>query len=1167
MFKKLHFLNRHSAILCLFTLVSFQLLAQNQTFTTNGTFTVPSGVTTITVEAWGGGGGGGGVSGNPAGGGGGAGGAYSRKVFTVVPSATYTVTIGAGGTAGASSGANGGNGGSTIFGSAAIMLAQGGAFGSGGTDNSTSYSGGLASLSASVGDLVRAGGNGGTGLTGSTAGGGGQGGGYSANGNNGGNNSFGRGSNGTYDATYDGGDGGEPGNGSDGENGQEPGGGGGGGDASSNTNRAGGAGGRGEVRVHWCSGPPAIPNLTFNETTNVNTVTICPGTQVGGGNENDIEVTGGANGAGLTLIQNGTIYLWEVSINDGAWEPAANGFMPTTGNIGAAQTYGNPYYNSLPQYPIYSYFNQTGVYKFRLKLSNACGTVTTPQSDEVVITVAGPTATANTNTIADNICNNQTLTLTGSSVGGGATTGAWSIVSGGGSLSSTAQTATPQNVIYTPAANFTGPVLLRLTTNTVTNSNCGSNAISAYADRNINVGAPPVITQPVNITQTCPNNVVNFPLPTISGNPTSYTFSPASGTNFNIGTTIVTLNAVNACGAAAQRTFNVTINGPGTVPTFSTLSPTLTICNGATVPALPTTSTNSITGSWNPTSISNTASGIYTFTPSVGQCAESYTVNVTITQTTHSIAGPDQNGVATCGTNMITLAANTPTNGIGQWSIYTGTGGNFSAIGSPNSTFTGVAGNTYQLIWTITNGSCPSSKDTVQIKFNLPPTSATAYAGVNQAICTPISTLVTLGANMPSVGTGTWSIVSGPSTALSQFSSVTDNLATFTPAGGTGVYILRWSITNAPCLPSTSDVTITVTATSNLAVNGDNNTLTINSGTVNIHAPTSCALIATIATTNPLSNVIGTVFVENIQPMYNGGPVVKRHYQITPTNNAPARVTLYFTQAEFDALNAVPFSPNIPINPTDAAGKSVLRIIKFNGTSNDGSGLADTYTNGKIIIDPDDNDIVWNATYNYWEVSFEVTSFSGLFATNSENIILPVKLLEFKATLQNKSDAKLDWTIAQAENGTKYELQRSNDSRTFTTIFTHKANAIEKVFTTTDFALANGTYYYRLRITDKNGSVNYSSIAIINIGSKNTHLLVYPNPVTKYTKTIQVSITNNILESYKLYDVFGRVIIQKNNINVTGSTSIVLPETIPTGSYYLHLKTDKETTIQKLVVL
>jgi len=67
-----------------FMLAAGSIDAQTQTYTANGTFTVPAGVTSVQVEAWGGGGAGGGVDGvnwqNRAGGGGG-GGAYVKKYF------------------------------------------------------------------------------------------------------------------------------------------------------------------------------------------------------------------------------------------------------------------------------------------------------------------------------------------------------------------------------------------------------------------------------------------------------------------------------------------------------------------------------------------------------------------------------------------------------------------------------------------------------------------------------------------------------------------------------------------------------------------------------------------------------------------------------------------------------------------------------------------------------------------------------------------------------------------------------------------------------------------------------------------------------------------------------------------------------------------------------
>ncbi|NUY81810.1 choice-of-anchor D domain-containing protein [Flavobacterium sp. MAH-1] len=145
--------------------------AQSEIFTTSGTFTVPEGVTSITVEAWGGGGCGSTISDNLAGGGGG-GGAYARKVVAVTPLATYTVTVGQGSISGSESG------GDSWFIDTATIVAKGGASAS---DNSaTAAVGGQASLS--IGDVTFDGGNGADG-TGSIAGGGGSSAGSTATGN------------------------------------------------------------------------------------------------------------------------------------------------------------------------------------------------------------------------------------------------------------------------------------------------------------------------------------------------------------------------------------------------------------------------------------------------------------------------------------------------------------------------------------------------------------------------------------------------------------------------------------------------------------------------------------------------------------------------------------------------------------------------------------------------------------------------------------------------------------------------------------------------------------------------------------------------------------------------------------------------------------------------
>ena len=111
-------------------------------------------------------------------------------------------------------------------------------------------------------------------------------------------------------------------------------------------------------------------------------------------------------------------------------------------------------------------------------------------------------------------------------------------------------------------------------------------------------------------------------LPTTSTNSISGTWLPALN---NTTTTPYTFTpAAGECATTA--TLTITVNQK-TTPTFAGFAP---ICYGETPPVLPATSTNGISGTWVPTTISNTATDTYTFTPNAGQCALSAPLNVTV---------------------------------------------------------------------------------------------------------------------------------------------------------------------------------------------------------------------------------------------------------------------------------------------------------------------------------------------------------------------------------------------------------------------------------------------------------------------------------------------------------------------------------------------------------
>lgn len=206
---------------------------------------------------------------------------------------------------------------------------------------------------------------------------------------------------------------------------------------------------------------------------------------------------------------------------------------------------------------------------------------------------------------------------------------------------------------------------------------------------------------------------------------------------------------------------------------------------------------------------------------------------------TSSNAGAGQTGAATCGLTSVTLAANTPAFGTGVWTVVSGTGGSFGNASNPSSTFSGTAGNAYNLRWTVTNGNC-SANSTVNVTFNISPTVANAGPDQTSSATCGLTT-VTLSANVPSIGTGAWSIVSG---AGGSFSNIANVNSTFSGTGGSA-YTLRWTITNGSCT-SGDDVNITF----------NSNPTTANAGPDQSGIST-CGLTVTLAANTP-SNGTGT---------------------------------------------------------------------------------------------------------------------------------------------------------------------------------------------------------------------------------------------------------------------------------------------------------------------
>jgi len=88
-------------------------------------------------------------------------------------------------------------------------------------------------------------------------------------------------------------------------------------------------------------------------------------------------------------------------------------------------------------------------------------------------------------------------------------------------------------------------------------------------------------------------------------------------------------------------------------------------CAGFPIPPLPTISNNGITGTWSP-AINNQTTTTYTFTPSVGQCANTYTQTITITPNVTPTFAPQ--GPFCIGSNIPPLPSTSQNGYSGTWS-------------------------------------------------------------------------------------------------------------------------------------------------------------------------------------------------------------------------------------------------------------------------------------------------------------------------------------------------------------------------------------------------------------------------------------------------------------------------------------------------------------------
>ncbi len=295
--------------------------------------------------------------------------------------------------------------------------------------------------------------------------------------------------------------------------------------------------------------------------------------------------------------------------------------------------------------------------------------------------------------------------------------------------------------------------------------------------------------------------------------------------------------------------------------------------------------------------------------------------------------------------------------------------------------------------------------------------------------------------------------------------------------------------------------------------------------------------------------------------------VINRYWKVRTDKqpNGMVKVSFPFLPGDFDGLSTAMGgiamseleaykieSPGSPNPKTNHAGANLSNYFRYTNSS---------YASGNT----------WNFILSgagYYQADFEVNHFSGGGMGAYSNKALAVILNDFQVYIKDR-EVQLNWSTPGNSNAYEFEIQRSGDGVSFYSIA--RLSAMQDLgriheYHYTDKFPAERKAYYRLKMMDLYGTVNYSAIKyVVRTGrrSGDGELHVIPNPITRGYFDVKL---NNIEFpcTLRLYNSYGKVILERE---LTRPVTRIRPgEDIASGVYWVMLISHSTSLVKTVMV-
>ncbi|MFO7525988.1 MAG: T9SS type A sorting domain-containing protein [Ignavibacteriaceae bacterium] len=187
--------------------------------------------------------------------------------------------------------------------------------------------------------------------------------------------------------------------------------------------------------------------------------------------------------------------------------------------------------------------------------------------------------------------------------------------------------------------------------------------------------------------------------------------------------------------------------------------------------------------------------------------------------------------------------------------------------------------------------------------------------------------------------------------------------------------------------------------------------------------------------------------------------------------------------------------------------------------------------------------------------------------------ITPVELTSFGANVNAAGNVVLNWTTATEVNNQMFEVERRVEGSDFYRIgyVDGKGTTSEaQEYSYIDNSVTTGTYYYRLKQIDFNGTFEYSNEVMVDVKGPLGYNLVqnYPNPFNPSTR-IDFNIAEPTMVRLAVYNLLGEEVqVLRNEFMQPGFYNVNFDASnLPSGMYIYKLETASYTQARKMMLM